>query len=384
MAFLRRTFLLASLAALALPAAAPAATVSLAGGEVLFSAGPGERNSPIFTSTETEIVVDDQSNRAISAGPGCVVQRPGGSPSSVHCPRTGVTRIVTLLGDGSDRVTFFLGNGTSLPVTVSGGAGIDSVTAEGTNSLDGVQNDGVGGLDNIGADVERLGNSVTATDDDFTGNDADNRLESIGGLDVMDGAGGDDYIYARDGSSAAPADRITCGPGVDVVDADSADAVADDCEIVIRESGVVLLTEAADSFRAPRPNLAIFGLGGDDTIAAGAARVVSGGDGDDRITLGAAGTVTATGDDGDDRIYGLVGRDRILGGDGNDRLYGERSSDRIDGGRGRDFIDAGRSDDVVRLRDGEVDRVRCSTGRDTVVADKKDRVERDCEKVYRR
>ena len=256
-------------------------------------------------------------------------------------------------------------------------------------TLDGVANDGPHGGDNY-VDVEDVVNATASDNDNFTGNDAANRLESPGGTDVFDGAGGPDYINSRDvrrdleeSGQVAP-DQITCGPGNDVADADDRDVVAPDCEVVIRNDNQVRLTGGKDSFRAARPGLTIFGFGGDDDIAAGAAKSVSGGSGDDRITLGSAVDITANGDSGNDRIYGLVGRDRINGGPGNDKLYGERSNDRIDGGPGRDGIDAGQGDDVIRVRDGAVDRVHCSSGRDVVVADRKDKIERDCERVSRR
>jgi Ca2+-binding RTX toxin-like protein len=382
------------LAALVLPAAASASTVASSGGEIRYTADARERNTVIVTNTSDEIVVEDQ-GASLAAAPGCTlhtVEDPHPPPPSVHCPRQGVDRVVTDLGDRNDRVTFFLGGNAPprLPVVVVGGSGTDTYTAAGTVTLDGVANDGPTGQDNIGADVENVVNAFEGVDDRFTGNDAANHLESPGGSDVMSGHGGDDYINTRDvlfnreESGEVPPDQVACGPGNDVADVDDRDVVAADCEIVIRKDGVVRLTDASDVFSAARPGLTIFGLAGDDVIDAGGARVVSGGDGDDRITLGSAVDITANGNDGNDRIYGLVGRDRINGGAGNDKLYGERSNDRIDGGAGRDGIDAGRGDDLVRIRDGETDRVHCSSGRDKVVADRRDKVERDCEKVYRR
>jgi Ca2+-binding RTX toxin-like protein len=381
-------------AALIVPTTASAGTVSSSGGEVRYTADAGERNAVIVTNTSDEIVVEDQ-GASLAAAPGCTlhtVEDPHPPPSTVHCPRQGVDRVVTDMGNRDDRVIFFLGGNAPprLAVAVVGGSGADTYTAAGTVTLDGVANDGPTGQDNIGADVENVVNAFEGVDDRFTGNDAANRLESPGGTDVMSGAGGDDYINTRDilfnreESGELPPDQIACGPGSDVADVDDRDVVAADCELVIRRDGVVRLTDATDTFRAPRPGLTIFGLAGNDVINAGGARSVSGGDGDDKITLGSALDITASGNDGNDRIYGLVGRDRIIGGAGNDKLYGERSNDRIDGGSGRDGIDAGRGDDLVRVRDGETDRVHCSSGRDRVIADRRDRVQRDCERVSRR
>jgi Ca2+-binding RTX toxin-like protein len=50
------------------------------------------------------------------------------------------------------------------------------------------------------------------------------------GPDVLLGGAGNDTIKARDGE----ADRISCGPGRDRVQADAQDVVARDCEQVVR------------------------------------------------------------------------------------------------------------------------------------------------------
>lgn len=66
-----------------------------------------------------------------------------------------------------------------------------------------------------------------------------------------------------------------------------------------------------------------------------------------------------------------------------DVLCGLRGNDRIRPGAGRDAIYAGAGDDVVHARDGAVDRVFCGTGKDAAIADRNDRVGRDCERVTR-
>jgi TolB protein len=67
---------------------------------------------------------------------------------------------------------------------------------------------------------------------------------------------------------------------------------------------------------------------------------------------------------GADVIAGRGGPDRISGGPGNDRLYGGPGDDQLEGDRGTDTI-------------------RCGPGRDSVIAERKDRVARDCERVQR-
>ena len=95
---------------------------------------------------------------------------------------------------------------------------------------------------------------------------------------------------------------------------------------------------------------------------------------------------------GPDTLRGLAGNDRLLAGSGNDRLYGGPGHDRLWGGAGNDllyggtgsdFLDAGPGNDTVHTRDRSVDTIRCGRGRDTVFADRKDRVARDCETVRR-
>jgi TolB protein len=78
---------------------------------------------------------------------------------------------------------------------------------------------------------------------------------------------------------------------------------------------------------------------------------------------------------GNDRVRGLGGADILYGGSGNDVLLGGSGQDDLRGGSGRDLIGA---------RDDVADRVRCGPGLDRVVADRRDSVARDCERVQRR
>jgi len=67
---------------------------------------------------------------------------------------------------------------------------------------------------------------------------------------------------------------------------------------------------------------------------------------------------------------------RILGTERADALVGREGADSIAAGRGADRISA--------EYDNGVDRISCGPGRDIVVADPQDRIERDCEVVSRR
>jgi len=63
------------------------------------------------------------------------------------------------------------------------------------------------------------------------------------------------------------------------------------------------------------------------------------------------------------------------------RIRGSRRSESIAGTRGRDSVLAGGGNDRIAVRRGSVDRVRCGSGRDTVLAGFRDRVASDCERV---
>lgn len=100
---------------------------------------------------------------------------------------------------------------------------------------------------------------------------------------------------------------------------------------------------------APDDDL-IEGLGGNDTILAGAGNdLVYGGTGNDSVRggigndtlFGDSGNDTLHGDEGDDLVYGGLGDDSLTGGDGDDTLYGGAGADTIQGGAGNDLIFGG-------------------------------------------
>ena len=100
-----------------------------------------------------------------------------------------------------------------------------------------------------------------------------------------------------------------------------------------------------------------------------------------------------SGTQGLDSLCGRAGRDLLRGRGGNDRLWGHRDRDVLVGGSGNDILDPGSSIDRVQgddgadrllLRDGYADVVSCGAGRDVVFADRRDKVARSCEAVFRR
>lgn len=75
-----------------------------------------------------------------------------------------------------------------------------------------------------------------------------------------------------------------------------------------------------------------------------------------------------------DRLGGTARPDLLCALGGSDRVRGGRGEDRIFGGGGNDRIDA---------RDGAFDVVGCGSGSDTVLADRRDLVGEDCERISR-
>ena len=118
---------------------------------------------------------------------------------------------------------------------------------------------------------------------------------------------------------------------------------------------------------------------------------------EDFILIGPGVAKTALGLGGHDRLEGGHRRDCILGGEGRDFLDGRRGVDWLDGGPGSDEINValtsggpgdriwgGLGNDEIFAANLRADVIDCGPGKDTVLADKRDRVARNCEKVRRR
>ena len=80
---------------------------------------------------------------------------------------------------------------------------------------------------------------------------------------------------------------------------------------------------------------------------------------------------------------GTARADRLAGGSRPDLLCGLGGSDRLRGGRSEDRMFGGVGDDRIDARDGAFDVVGCGPGRDVVLADKRDLVGEDCERISR-
>jgi Tol biopolymer transport system component len=83
------------------------------------------------------------------------------------------------------------------------------------------------------------------------------------------------------------------------------------------------------------------------------------------------------------RIDGTPQADDLRGTPLRDLIDGRGGDDRIAGGGGDDRISGGPGDDTIVSKDRYRDSIRCGSGVDRVVADYRDRLARDCERVRR-
>ena len=118
-------------------------------------------------------------------------------------------------------------------------------------------------------------------------------------------------------------------------------------------------------------NDALLGGGGNDKLEGlGGNDCIDGEAGIDRI-LGDPGKDFLRGSGGKDKINGVGRADRIFGEGGPDRLRGNGGKDKVKGGKGPDRLKGGTGRDVLN----------CGKGRDVAVAEEKDKVRKNCEKV---
>ena len=206
----------------------------------------------------------------------------------------------------------------------------------------------------------------TAAANRITGTVRADRILSAGGNDVVDALPGNDCVDLGTG-----ADRGEGGSGRDLM----------------------LGGGGKDRVSGSSGNDRLRGGSGNDRLTAGRGNDRAFGDSGNDLILGSFGNDVLHGVGGNDRVSGSRGRDRINGGSGNDRIAGGSSNDRISGDRGNDRLNGNSGGDRIKgnsgrdritSRDNSRDRVNCGTGRDTVIADRRDRVARNCERVRRR
>ncbi len=217
------------------------------------------------------------------------------------------------------------------------------------------------GCPNLTANVIR----GTAAGGRITGTVRGDRIFGGTGNDVVDGLAGDDCIDLGTGTDTGQG-----GSGNDLMLAGTGDDRASGSSGRDRLRG----NPGDDRLDGGRDNDSIFGDAGNDKLL--------GGFGNDRLH-GVSGKDVISGSRGRDRINGGSANDRISGGSSGDRIAGDAGHDRINGNSGSDLIRGNSGNDRISSRDGARDRVNCGLGRDSVVADRKDRVSRNCERVRR-
>lgn len=347
-------------AALALPGAAQAATISFSGGVLTYTAG-AENNNVTFTLGSA-----DYSCTARGAAPCVDVQELGADiaePLPAECARDGMytvecevpSSIVANLGDGDDSLFDWDG-----PSTIDGGAGNEIVIK------------GYGGNDTIRGGPGNDGLLGGDGNDTLDGGDGDDSFEGFGGLnpESPNATGGTDVYIG--------------GPGKDFVD------YAGRTEpLTISLDGTAGDGAAGESDNVGADVEQVRGGNGADTITGNAAgNWLDGWDGNDTLD-GQAGDDSLFGRNGDDGTSGGPGQDTIEGGDGSDVVDGGADVDKLHGDTVQICVpsDCDSGQDSIAARDGANDAVTCGPGTDSATLDAGDQIPASgddvCEQVDR-
>ncbi|MCW3064974.1 MAG: calcium-binding protein [Solirubrobacterales bacterium] len=372
-------------------AAAQAATVSFGAGAQATTlrvfAAPGEKNVITVTADSTGTTVTDTGGAAPTPGAGC--NRVVGSTTGIHCPGT-ATALFVSADDMDDTVE----NQTSLPSELFGGDGIDTLTGGSGNDR----------FDTRGTFTDRVtcgggDDTVLADTSDLIASDCEHVDRGSGMVDTPPPTTTPPGT-SPDTTSPPPATVVpVLEPGSCTVPKRGTKGA--DLMIGSAGSDLLLGLGGKDRMTGSGGNDCLYGGGGNDVLRGGAGNdFLKGEQGDDRlqgnegddglsgdagrdIIDGAAGNDTMSGGSGGDRINGGAGNDGLNGGAGNDTLLGGSGADRLVGGSGRNRISGGAGNDDIDARGGSLDRISCGAGRDTVRADRRDRVASDCEVVKR-
>jgi len=263
-------------------------------------------------------------------------------------------------GDGNDHIYW-----TSGDDTIFGDSGNDTYDASNAidpvficldnsaavcgSAYDGLNNE----QDQVGSDIEQAIGSPKA--DILIGSPSSTQLV---------GLGGDDTFVHIPGPVSSGTEQVVGGPGLDYAMVHTDQAIDFTRDGLTGPAGMQNLQVDADT------EFFIGATGGD---------VYSGGPGNDFFD-GQQGDDLISGGDGHDELYGDLGNDTIRGGKGPDYIEGGPGNDNIDGGPARDVILAGDGADVIKARDHQRDSIVCGNGKDTVIADRTDKLT-GCEKI---
>lgn len=332
-------------------------------------------------------------------------------------------------GTGNDTLNGGAGNDTLIggagADVLNGGADYDvadysassALTINMANASDATASTGDAASDTIGADIEEVKGSKTASTTFYgraaaevmTGGDVNDVFYGSSGADTLNGGGGTDKVdYSANGATAiqvvldgsaavgglAAGDRLSSIEqvvGTQGNDTMSAGAANSSNTTFLGGLGNDTLTGGLgfDLLDGGDGNNSLYGLGGADTLIGGTGvDWLEGGDGNDSLTgggsggltdtlLGGAGNDTLTGGAGkdsmdggadNDTLLGGGGQDTLLGGLGNDSLTGGADVDSLDGGDGNDTLTGGGSGvgiDILLGGAGD-DKLTGGTGKDSI------------------
>ena len=364
---MRSTPLLVALAALALPGAAQASTITTAGdGALVYTGGAGSTFVDFSRADDGRIWVQESLDDKVTSFPGSCARDDN---DDLYCT-VGGAGLRAVMNDGDDSV----GTRATLgvPVTIDGGAGNDKLGGD----YEGGPETLVGGPGN---DTLNGGGG----DDVLDGGDGDDVLKGGTGRDRVLGGAGTDKLTG-DEAGAIDADLLDGGPGLDTIDGEWS---------TVQREGKGLVTVTLDAG-------ADDGFAGEADEVRGIEKVTTstggryvGTDAGEELFVGGEPT-TVEGRGGDDTIYTSYSNDTVDGGAGNDTIRGYSGDDRITGGPGQDALigdTLGQTcnvlacsiysgNDVIDARDGERDSIDCGLGQDTALVDSVD-VATNCEDV---
>lgn len=224
---------------------------------------------------------------------------------------------------------------------------VTDVTADIRNDLSTYRNPGVYGEDALGnlylatfgGDIIRLSPQTISPDqaDTLDGAGGNDVIYAGAGNDNVLGGSGNDDLNGMTGSDTLDGglglDRMTGGRGDDIYVVDNAR------DVVLERTG-----EGQDTIRTKvgfilKDTMSVETLW--TTNTSGTASINLTGNKLDNKISGNAGSNTLSGEGGDDIVRGLGGNDEIIGGSGSDDLHGDGGDDRIDGGSGSDKLEGG-------------------------------------------
>ncbi len=179
-----------------------------------------------------------------------------------------------------------------------------------------------GGLSLTLTAVESLFTILGAGNDTVLGGAFGDSIQMNGGIDLVDGGGGNDTISYDIGG----ANTLTGGDGFDT--------------LIVTENGptaVYFIVDGLDGTVDDGQLSQISGFEAYDVRGNSGNDIVATGAGNDAVYAG-LGDDTVFGREGDDRLWGSRGLDSLFGGEGNDRLIGGGEADVLEGGDGNDQI----------------------------------------------